>query len=67
MDSFSTAFARGVAKRINEEIDRLTDGLQTGHAIDNHAEYRNNTGMIRAYRRVLTEFMPETESDLNKA
>lgn len=64
MDSFSTAFARDVAKQINDAIAREREALDTGVAIASMEAYREKVGRIYAYREVLNNFMPRSEEDV---
>lgn len=64
MDSFSTAFAREVAVRIGEAIEREREALELGLAVADHAAYRERVGKLFAYRQVLTDFMPGAEHDI---
>ena len=66
MDSYTARLATLIERRVTEEIDRLKENLATGHAVDNHPEYKHLTGQIRAYRRVLNEFLSEAITDIDK-
>ena len=64
MMTYDTAFARELAKLINQAIISATEIL-TGRSIGDYAEYKYRLGQIDALKAVLESF-DEAEDNANK-
>lgn len=62
-------FEGELTKLIDGEVDRLTRIVAAGltAAVTDYATYRFYVGQIQALRRVVIDFIPDTNSKLNKA
>lgn len=61
----SGPFEAELAKQLNAEIERLKEEAGAGMLPD-FAAYKTTTAQINAYKRVLTEFIPNVGTELAK-
>lgn len=66
--SLNSAFESELTKLINAEVNRLTQIVATGNpaAVTDYATYRQYVGQIQGLRRVVIDYIPETNSHLRK-
>ena len=61
-----TPFEAKLAKRIDEELERLREQLESPAALKTFDEYKFISGQIFALKRVQTAYFDEVNEDLNK-
>lgn len=61
-----TPFEAKLAKRIDEEIVRLRESMETRGVVQSFEDYRYLIGQIDALKRVQTSYFDEVNEDLNK-
>ena len=61
-----TQFEVELKKRVQEEIERLCDDLEAGTAIKDYAQYQHYVGMLKAYRRAISEFCDDVNETISK-
>ena len=59
-------FEAKLAQRIDEELVRLREQLETQGAIQNFDDYKFIAGQIFALKRVANSYFDEVNDDLNK-
>jgi|APCry1669190646_1035306.scaffolds.fasta_scaffold29116_2 hypothetical protein len=62
MQTYSTAFARELAKLLHAEIERLAENLTLGMSITDYAEYKKAVGEIQGLKKAIGYF---EEADKN--
>ena len=53
-------------KRIGDEIEELKSHLAAGEAIKDYAQYQNYVGKLTALKLVITDYMDDALTALNK-
>jgi trans-2-enoyl-CoA reductase len=66
--SLNATFEIELTKLINAEVERITHIIATGNpaAVTDYATYRQYVGMIQGLRRVIVDYIPETNSIIRK-
>jgi len=66
MLTYQAFFQHELLKLIDQEVERLTESLITGHNALDYSAYKHNVGMIQGLRRA-KDLCGETESLVNGA
>jgi hypothetical protein len=64
----SPSFEAELVKLINAEVERITHIIATGNpaAVTDYPTYRQYVGQIQGLRRVVVDYIPETNSILRR-